>query len=262
MIYSRGPKMNPIFTILVCIASMLLISCGHTLESESGLYDVALRDEFKLPVDGVWSWGKGNPYAEQKAGFIYIEPLDISLVEEDEPELAPLMIPQMHHHMVYEFNKILQEIDERTGKDWQLTEDPTKAHIRIDMALVHFRPQKPTLRFLGEIISYLVPFPGVSRVVGRFAKGCIAIEATIRDNKNGILLMAFKDTNRKPSRLYRKDAYKRSGNADANLRTWARMLAGLCRAAAPDQLGDATLRQKFEDYSYAASVRDKLINRL
>ncbi len=260
--YIVGIGMGKLLTILSGMLCLLLVSCGHPLESESGLYHVELRDDFKLPIDGVWSWGKGNPYADQQSGHIYIEPLDISLVEEDEPELAPLMIPQMHEHMVQYFNEILQEINQVNGKDWQLTDDPAQAQIRISMALVHFRPQKPALRFLGEIVSYLIPLPMVSRVVGRLSKGCISIEATIRDNKTGDLLMAFKDTNRKPSRLYRAHAYKRSGNADANLKTWARMLAGMCRAAAPDQLGDATLRQKFEDYSYAASLRDKLKNRL
>lgn len=254
--------MSKSLSFILAFCALLPAGCGHSLESESGLYDVSLRESIKLPVDGVWSWRKGNPYIHQKKGFIYIATLDISLVKESEPELAPLMITQMHDLMIREFEQILKEINLKNESHWQLTEDPNQAHIRIDMSLVHLRPQKPLLRLAGEVVSYLVPLPGISRVVGRFAKGCICIEATIRDNKTGELLMAFKDTNRKPTRLYSKDAYKRRGNADANLRTWAKMLAKFCRMAAPDQMGDATLRQKFEDYSYAQSLRDKLINRL
>ena len=40
------------------------------LESETGLYKVKLVHTMKSGVDGVWSWGKGNPYVDQKEGKI------------------------------------------------------------------------------------------------------------------------------------------------------------------------------------------------
>ena len=254
--------MRFVLFILGCICCMFLSACGHTLSSESGLYNVELRQHVKMPIDGVWSWGKGNPYVNKKAGYIYIAPLDISNISEDEPELAPLMIPQMHDYMVNEFADILREMNRANNSNWQLSATPEPADIHIRTALVHFDPQRPWLRILGKMAGYLLPVPGVERAVGVFSKGDICIEASIRDAKSGQLLMAFKDSNQKTTKLYSKEAYSTRGNADANLRVWAFMLAHLCRAGAPDQLGHATLQQKFTDYTYAESLRDKIKIRL
>ena len=49
-----------------------LSSCSqmYNLESETGLYKVKLVHTMKNDVDDVWSWGKGNPYVDQKEGKI------------------------------------------------------------------------------------------------------------------------------------------------------------------------------------------------
>ena len=192
--------MRFVLFILSCICCMFITACGHTLSSESGLYDVELRQHVKMPIDGVWSWGKGNPYVNKKTGYIYIAPLDISNIAEDEPELAPLMIPQMHDYMVSEFAAILREMNRTNQTNWQLSASPEPANIHIRTALVHFAPQRPWLRVLGKIAEYILPVPGVERAVGVFSKGDICIEASIRDAKSGLLLMAFKDSNQKTTK--------------------------------------------------------------
>lgn len=235
--------------LLLALVSLLCVSCAqqHTLVSESGLYDVKLNRSLKIMVNGGWTWGGGNPYLHQKTGAIYIAPMDISKVEQDEPELAPLMVPQMHQYMVDFIDKALQESNAANKANWTLTDDPAKSDIRIDTALVHFRPQRPGLRILSSIGGHFVKVPGVTGVVGKFAEGDICIELTIRDSKSGQLYMACKDSNRKTARLISAEAYKRSGNADVNLKAWAEKLGKLIRYCSPDMLGDGILREKIKN---------------
>jgi hypothetical protein len=65
--------------------------CRHTLKSESGLYDVKLERSMKVGVDGVWLWGKGNPYANQKSGRVYIAPMNVSHVKNADAHLLKLL---------------------------------------------------------------------------------------------------------------------------------------------------------------------------
>ena len=248
--------------VLLALVVGLCSSCSmvRTLKSESGLYDVPLESSMKASVDGWWSWGKGNPYALQKKGFIYISPMDISKVVESEPERAPLMVPQMFEYVVQGVIRSLKESNAANGTDWQVTTQEKDADIRVDMALVHFRPQRPGLRLLSSVGGHFVKVPGVSDVVGRFAEGDICIELTIRDARNGTLYFACKDSNRKTAKLYSSDAYSRSGNADVNLRYWAERLAKLIRASAPDRLGNATLREKLEQRSWVDVIEEKIID--
>ncbi len=247
------------FTLLLLL-SLLCASCAqqHTLTSESGLYDVQLRRSLKSSVNGGWTWGGGNPYRHQKRGSIYIAPLDISKVEEDQPELAPLMVPQMHDYMVSYVSKALQESNAANKTDWSLTDDPQKACIRVDTALVHFRPQRPLLRILSSITGHFIKIPGVSNVVGKFAEGDICLELTIRDVKSGELLLACKDSNRKTARLISAEAYKKTGNADVNLRSWAERLGKLVRQCAPDMLGDSTLIDKIRNRPITDVITDRI----
>ena len=248
------------YVLLLILASLLCVSCAqqHTLVSESGLYDVQLRRSIKISLNGAWSWGRGNPYLNQKEGSIYIAPLDISKVEKDEPELAPLMVPQMQHYMVESLGKALREGNEANKHNWTLTDDPTTADIRVDMALVHFRPQYPVLRILSKISGNFIKVPGVTGVVGKFAEGDICIELTIRDVKTGQLLFACKDSNRKAARLISADAYKRTGNADVNLRSWAERLGKLIRYCSPDMLGDGILSEKIQNRPITDVITDRL----
>lgn len=241
------------------LLSLFFASCSqHPLTSESGLYDVKLEHSWKAPVDGAWVWGKGSPFAKQKRGYIYVAPLDISKVVEDEPELAPLMVPQMHAYVVEELSSELRKNYIPGKQEWQLTFDPKQADIRIDMALVHFRPQNPFLRLFSGIGSLFSPVPGVGTVAGRFAEGDICIEIAIRNNHNGELLAAFKDSNREKTRLYKSDAYSRSGNADANLRAWARGLARLFEEGCRAMREGKTLLQRFQERTVGDAIRVRM----
>ena len=247
-------------TFLLMLLTLLCVSCAqqHTLTSESGLYDVQLHRSLKSSVNGGWTWGGGNPYRHQKSGLLYIAPLDITKVEKAQPELAPLMVHQMHDYMVTYVSKALQEGNAANKHNWKLTDDPGKAHIRVDTALVHFRPQRPLLRLLSSFGGHFIKVPGISNVVGKFAEGDICIELTIRDGKTGQLLLACKDSNRKSARLISADAYKKSGNADVNLRAWAERLGRLIRHCSPDFLGDRTLREKIRNRPITDVITDRL----
>ena len=255
--------MKPIFSMVgTALLVIMATSCSmwRTLDSESGLYDVKLERNRKAMVDGGWTWGGGNPYAELKQGDIYIAPLNISKVEKKQPKLAPLMVPQMHDYVVKAVNKTLSESNAANGTKWALTNDPAKATVRVDMAVVHFRPQRPGLRILSSIGGHFVKVPGVSDVVGSFAKGDICLEMTIRDGKSGKLLLACKDSNRKTARLISADAYSRSGNADANLRYWAERLAYLIHLGSSNTLGNRTLKEYINDRSWGEVIKDHIIN--
>ncbi len=248
--------------LLFALSLVVLVfsSCAqrHGLQSESGLYDVELRHTPKALVDGGWTWGGGNPYLHKKDGAICITPLDVSKVAEDEPELAPLMVSQMQDYIVKYVGEALEEANETNHQHWVLTDKPEQADIRVDMALVHFRPQKPFLRILSNVFSPFSQVPGVTGVVGNFAQGDISIELTIRDVRTGKLLLACKDSNRKNTLLISADAYKKSGNADVNLRGWAKKLGNLIRYCAPDQLGDGKLRDKIRNRSYSDVLKEYL----
>lgn len=228
---------------LLCCA--LLASC-RSLDSESGLYDVKLEHTYKVPVDGMWFWGKGNPFPGKTDGAIYVAPMDVSLVEKDEPERAHLLRPQMYEYIVTDLHDALAEANRANNMSWKLTADPAGADLRIDIALVHFKPQRPGLRLLSSIGGHFIKVPGVSDVVGHFAAGDVRIEVAIRNNRNGQLLMAAKDSNRKKVRLYSADAYSRTGNADVNLRAWARKIANLVREGFPDK-SRKTIKERIGD---------------
>lgn len=243
---------------IVAIGGILLSSCGHTLQSESGLYNVSLERNFKMPVKGFWTWGKGNPYAHQKTGSIYIHPLDVSRVAKEYPNLAPLFQIQMQDYTVQAIAKSLREINAANNCNWTITTNPAQADVCIHMALVHFRAQHPGVGVAASVGSLLSPIPGMGTVVGSMAAGDICIECTMRDTKTGQLLMAFKDENRKKAHLYNKEAYSSTGNADINLKEWAEDMAKVIRGSAFDQIGDDTLRAKIIERSTFRAVIDRV----
>lgn len=231
------------------VLALLLGACSsvRTLKSESGLYDVELQRYPKAFMDGAWTWGEGNPYAELRKGSIYIAPLDISKVQEDQPELAPLMVDQMHGYVVQCVQKALNESNAANKTEWVMTDKPAHATVRVDMALVHFRPQRPLLRLLSSVGGLFMKIPGVSDAVGYFSKGDICIEMTVRDGKTGKLLLACKDSNSRSASLISAEAYSRTGNADANLRYWAEQLAFLVRICSHDRAGKKKLTEYIEE---------------
>ncbi len=245
------------FSALCCL---MLSSCSlleQQLQSESGLYNVPLEHTLKVPVDGFWIWDKGNPYAHQARGSMYIASLDVSRVQEDYPELAPLLVEQMHGLMVENMGHMLSEANAANHTQWALTEDAASADIRIDLAVVDIRSQKPSLYLISKFIGYFTP-KGVSNAVSFIAKGNITLEGTIRDNRSGQLMFAFKDSNRAKLRFYHKNTYRRTGHVDANLRHWARELSALCRECACDRMGEHTLKEKIRERSFRKAVKEHL----
>lgn len=219
----------------LALAALLLTSCGSSLESESGLYDVELKHSIKVPIDGWWSWGKGPVFKDKKSGYVYIAPLDISLVKEDEPELSALLVPQMHDYMVAYLTRVLDEANKANHTRWKITTDPSKADFRMDMAVVSLHPQRPVLRWIFFVGSFFSPIPGTGTIAGKFTNGDICIEFTIRNNRTGELLYAMKDSNRATTRLYKSEAYNSEGQADKNLQIWAQKIARLVRFYTSDK---------------------------
>lgn len=237
--------------MLVVAFSLLLVTtgCRHTLESESGLYDVKLERSLKLGVDGAWTWGKGNPYANQRSGRVYISPMNVSRVKDADAHLLKLLQIQMYSNMVTSIGTSLMESNKANGTDWRVTSNPAEACVRIDTALVHFKPQRPGFRLLSALAMF-APVPGASTVAGYLGEGDVCLECTIRDARTGTLLAAFKDSNRKKARLYTEEAYRASGNADVNLQEWAERMGRTFRECGLDKLGrGGTLREKIEERS-------------
>lgn len=242
--------MKKILFTIPALCSLTMVSCQHNLESESGLYNVELKHNPKVLVDGGWSWGKGNPYAHKKNGKIYIHPMNISKVSQKHPQTTQIMVVQMQDYMVQEFAAQLKELNRANRTNWKLTTNPAEADVCFQTALVKFEPQKPTLKAVSAIGNITGGIPGVSKLLSIIADGNIVIEGTIRDAKSGQLLFAFKDSNRKTVRLYRKEAYSETGNADANLKEWAKNLATIVRFSGYDKIGNGTIKDKVEERSY------------
>ncbi len=252
------------FFLLTALCCTLLPSCSlveQRLKSESGLYSVPLSLNLKVQVDGIWFHGEGNPYEHQKSVVFYVAPLDVSLVEEDYPELAPAMVEQMHDLMKRELTKAFTDANRANRTQWKVTEYPDEADVRFDLAVVSLKTQRPGLHIAAKVLGFVAP-TGVGDAVELIAKGDITLEGTIRDNRNGHLLMAFKDSNRAKMRLYHKKTYSRTGNVDANLQLWAEKLALLCREGAHDRLEDGTIKEKVDNRSVKdvikARVQDSL----
>ena len=241
-------RIIPLF--LYALISFLIVSCQQRMQSESGLYNVTLQKNIKVPVNGYWTWGKGNPYAGKKDLRIYIHPMDVSRIMKKDPEAAPVMAIQMQDYMVQAIAAAINDANAANKTNISITTTPSEADVCIHTALVDFRCQRPVLKTANAVGGSFVNIPGFSNVMGYISNGNIVIECTMRDTRTGQLLMAFKDANRKSVRIYHKEAYSYTGNADANLKEWAAMMAKVIRAAAYDKLGNSTLQKKIEERSY------------
>ncbi len=250
---------NRMFVIVTALMLLVMTGCRHTLESESGLYAVRPERNAKVAVDGIWLWGGGNPYAEQKSGRIFIAPMDVSHVKNTDSHLLKLLQAQMYSNMVTAIGTSLKEINKANGTNWKVTDNPAEAHVRIDTALVHFKPQRPGLRVLSLVLGIFSPVPGTSHVAAYFGEGDVCLECTLRDTGTGQLLAAFKDSNRKKARLYTAEAYSRTGNADVNLQEWADGLGRIFRECGLDRLGKGgTLREKIDNRTLIDAVRVRM----
>ncbi len=257
--------MNRSLTFLLCtLICLLLPSCSlgqkywsQKNASASGLYDVQLEHSYKVAVDGLWLAGKGNPYARQKEVNFYVAPLNIDKVRDVDSEFTPTMVEQMDALMTQELTKAFAEANAANGTQWQVTRSPQQADIRFDLAVVSLKKQKPGMNLASKVLGYVAP-TGVGDAAAFIAAGDITLEGTIRDNRRGTLLMAFKDANRATLRLYDKETYSRTGNVDANLQIWAEKLAKLCREAAHDRLGDDTLKHRIEERSTGDIIKTRV----
>ena len=230
------------------LCAVLLTSCGHTLKSESGLYNVTLESSPKLPVKGYWLSGKGKRINPGTSGLIYVAPLNVKAISNKYPLAARQMRENMNKYLVVELNKAMAEINSKNHTNWQITTTPSAAaDARVDMAVVHFKPQRPFLRVLVEILSFWSPVPMTSTLMSPASSGDICLECTVKNAHTGELLLAFKDENRKKPRYVNKEAYSRDGNADTNLKFWAKRLAFVIRESTYDKSGNKSLKQRVED---------------
>ena len=242
--------------LLICPG---LISCQHALQSESGLFDVPLERNPRVAVDGIWMWGGGNPYANERFGRIYIAPMEVSIAgNKGNERFLPYLQKQMAEDMTRSISKALEEANKDNHANWRLTQNPAEADIRIETALVRFKPQKPGVRVVSMVATLFAPVPGMSRITTFSGAGDIAIEVAIRDCRNNRLLLAFRDSNRKQIRLFHAEAYCRRGNARVNLREWAEGVGYLIRTCAFDRLGYDSLKEKVEHRPMRDVIRSRM----
>ncbi len=245
-----------LFAFSLCC--LMFCSCmSQQLQSESGLYDVQLIHTAKVPVDGIWIRNESSPAPRQAEGHLYIAPLQVSAVQDDYPKLAPLLVEEMRRLLTTKMEKALADANAANQTQWTLTDDPSRANVRIDLAVVSLKTQKPWLHVFSKVIGLFAP-RGVGDAIDFIAKGDITLEGTIRDARSGQLIVAFKDSNRAHLRFYHKDTYRRTGNVDANLRLWARKLAAFCRDCACDRMGNKTLRERIEGRSTREVIKARL----
>ncbi len=242
---------------LILLSALLLTQCSSSLKSESGLYDVTLKHSYKDPVDGTWLWDGAHPYANTKNVRLYLAPLDVSLIAQKHPKLAPLLVEQFQQRVFEQFSYFLKKHNKHDSLNWQLTTDPRGAQMRINFALVKFTPQYPALRTLVTAASLFSPVPGVGTVAAYFTEGSIAVEATIRDTKTQQLYLAFKDSNRKTAYLYTKEAYMSTGQANTNFKHWASKMATLMSRCQSDGLCYTHYKDDIKKKSWLRALWDQ-----
>ncbi len=254
---------NKILTLFIAVATVLSVaSCQRNLNSESGLYSVPLTHTYKADVDGFWISDQPNPYAKQRSGFIYMPPLQVGIMKKDHAEMAKLLQDQMHQHMVDEMSASLAKMNKESKINWQITQSPSNADITIELAVVKFKPQSPIVKVLNAIGGWFINIPGVSNVVGKYAQGSICVEGVFKDARTGKTMAAFKDANRKSVRLYHKNAYEQLGQADENMKLWAKRIANVIYATHFDSSGRVTLGEQIEDRSLGDVIKQKRESKL
>lgn len=250
--------MRAIAQFVLLLLCLFTAGCAAVSQQQrqplSGLFDVPLKSSLKVPVD---AYMLAEDIADvRETGAIYVAPLDVRAVQEGNEEYAALMQRQFGAYMKEELGKTLAELSP-DGK-WTLTDDETKATVRIDCAVVRFRPQRPALRIFGKVLGWALPLPLTSRAFSSFGKGDIGIELAMRQTESGYLLAAFKDTNRKTVALYEADAYSREAQADRNLHHWAKGLAKLCAACAYCHRTGQNLEQWLKDRPLSERIEERL----
>lgn len=240
--------------LLLCCLSFASCVMQQQLQSESGLYQVPLSRSLKVAVDGYYV--RPNPESEPlpKKGTIYVAPMDVSHVRGSADECLPAMQQDMHRYLCTEIAAALKETC--PNGEWTLTNDAEHATLRYETALVRFRPQRPLLRGAAMLASPFIEIPFVTKAVKKFAKGDICIEGAVRyQQKTPVLVAAFKDSNRASAAFYESAAYRPTGNAEVNLRIWAKKMARFIYAEAIMSRQGKSFEQVLEERSFTDTVK-------
>lgn len=239
--------------------ALMLSSCSQQrdlLLSKSGLYDVPLESSYKIPLKGYWVSDEPIHFKNIKRGEIYVAKLDTSLIKDKYPTIAEHLCASMQIYMHEDLNKTLELHNEKNKIQWHVSDNRQEAEICIEIAVVKFKMQKPILKFISTIGGYFMPIPGVSSVTDYIAAGDIVIEVSVSDAKTKQLYFAFKDKNRKSTRLYSKHAYSRDGAADANLKYWSQFIAKIIYSGKANADGKLSFKGMLDSRKSGDLVKD------
>lgn len=248
--------MNILHRLALAAVLPLLSGCvwfGQQLQPESGLFDAPLQHYYKVALDGYYISESAGRVVLPEKGSIAVAPLCTELVQHQAgAEYLPAMQQHMLAYLKSELSEALQK--EFPNGEWVVTEDVSTATVRVDTALVRFRPQNPALRVGAAVFSPFVEVPLLSRGVKAFAKGDICIEGAVSLCSDNSLLFAFRDSNRETAALYTAEAYESTGNAELSLRIWAKKLARYIQGAAYARLHGDDIRRLIEDRPLSDTV--------
>lgn len=237
---------------LLFLLCCLSLTCCIREQRTQVLSNVPLNRSLKVAVDGYYV----RPDSEKKVlpmrGSIYVAPMDVSQVKDEDEDTLSAMQQVMHRYLCDEVAAALKEVC--PSGEWVLTDDADHATLLYQTALVRFRPQRPLLRGVVGIVASFVNIPVVSRVVKRYAKGDICIEGAVRLRETDTLLAAFKDSNRESTALYESAAYRPTGNAEVNLRIWAKKMARFIYADACMNRDGKSFEQLLEERSVGDTI--------
>lgn len=241
--------MKTLCRLLLAVSATSLSGCawfGQQLQPESGLFDAPLQHHYKVALDGFYIAEDAEQVPLPETGSICVMPMSVDMVKDaDGEEYLTAMQQHMLDYMQTELRDALKECF--PAGEWTVTQDATQATLRVDTALVRFRPQSPFLRLGVEAAGAFVSAPLLSREVKSYAKGDICIEGALRLCRDNSLLYAFKDSNRETAALYTAEAYQRTGNAELSLRIWAKKLARFIYASAYARLHGDNVRRLIEE---------------
>lgn len=247
--------MNFRYVLLLLLCCLSFTSCvmQRQLRPESGLFQVPLSHSVKVAVDGYYVYPNPEKAKLPERGTVYVAPMDVSKVRGHADDCLPAMQQDMQRYLREEVAAALKEVC--PNGEWTLTDDAAHATLIFRTALVRFRPQKPLLRGLAVLAGPFVEIPFVTSAVKRFAKGDICMEGAVNLRENNVLLAAFKDSNRESTALYESSAYRPTGNAEVNLRIWAKKMARLIDAKSVMNKNGWTFEQLVEERSVGDTMK-------
>ena len=188
---------------------------------------------------------------------MYVAPLNVSAIAQQDPEAAEEMKKMMGAYVKEFLGKSFTEIRNANHTDWDITDSAADADLRVDIAVVHFKRQKPYLRIFTEVASNWSPVPMTSSLASPLSAGDICIEMTVRDTRSNELLMAIKDANPGKPKYFQSSAYQSYGNGIAGMRLWALKLAIVIRETAADRSHGQSMKERLEDMNLFDVVKHR-----